>query len=51
MLMSTTGDLHGWRIDAVEEDGLIVMEPMSGKFRKMSWEEFRSSGKALLKMD
>jgi hypothetical protein len=51
VLMSTSGELHGWRIDTVEKDGLIVMEPMSGNFRKMSWEEFRSSGKALLKMD
>jgi hypothetical protein len=51
ILMSTTGELHGWRIDAVEEDGLRVMEPVDGNFREMSWEEFRSSGKALLKMD
>jgi len=51
VLMSTSGQLHGWRIDAVEEDGLRVMEPEIGDFRKMTWEEFRSSGKALLKMD
>lgn len=51
ILMSTSGELHAWRIDAVEEDGLRVMEPMTGDFRKMTWEEFRSSGKALLTMD
>ena len=51
ILMFTSGMLHAWRIDAVEEDGLRVMEPMTGDFRKMTWEEFRSSGKALLTMD
>jgi hypothetical protein len=51
ILFTTDGERHGWRIDAVEEDGLRVMEPMIGDFRKMTWEEFRSSGKALLKMD
>ena len=51
ILFTTDGERHGWRIDAVEEDGLRVMEPMTGDFRKMTWEEFRSSGKALLKMD
>jgi hypothetical protein len=48
LLISTTGERHCWRVDAVEEDGLQVMEPMIGDFKKMTWEEFRSEGKAFL---
>ncbi|SRR6266487_4116520 len=50
LLISTTGDRHCWRIDAVLDDGLRVMEPMTGDFRKMSWEEFRSERKAFVEM-
>jgi hypothetical protein len=32
MLTSVTGQLHCWRIDSIQEDGLMVMEPMIGDF-------------------
>jgi hypothetical protein len=48
LLINASGARHCWRVDAVEEDGLRVMEPMDGGFRKMPWEEFRSDDKAIL---
>lgn len=51
LLISTSGQKHCWRIQKVMDDGLTIMDPAIGGFRKMDWNEFLSQGRAFIVLD